>query len=142
MDCLTLRSRQPKMRTLCIKEIKLNRVLTKQEKKEYGKEVGSFLVEKYGKKKYYTPAQVKYASKKSKYDIDWHCWAMCLYTSPNNFRVYHEKIGEVCDYTSMKTEMVSAVTDGVSESWFDFDFDLSWFEWPDISLSDIFDFFD
>jgi len=120
----------------------MSRSLTVEEKRDYGKEVGAFLVQKYGKNKFYTPAQVKYASRKSKYDIDWHCWAMCLFTTPADFKSYHDKIGETCDYTSMKTEMVSAVTGGASDSWFDFDFDLSWFEWPDIELPSIFDFFD
>jgi hypothetical protein len=40
----------------------------------------------------------------------------------------------------MRAEMVSAMTDGASSSWFDID--TSWLEWPDIDLSSIFDFFD
>ena len=67
---------------------------------------------------------------------------MCLYASPGYFNRYHESIGEVCDYTSMKGEMAHAITDGASDSWFDFDFDLSWLEWPDFDVPSIFDIFD
>ena len=109
-----------------------------KDKKAYTKKVGEILVEKYGKKKFYTPAQVKYASNKSGYGFDFHCWAMCIYTSPNDFDSYHQKVGEVCDYKGMRAEMASG-NDGVgADSWFDFD--LSWFDWPD--LSSIFDVFD
>jgi len=112
--------------------------LAPEDKKAYGKEVGEILIKNYGKKKYYTPAQVKKASEQSKYD--WHCWAMCLYTSPTDFDLYHKSIGETCNYAEMKSEMVAAMTDGASSSWFDID--MSWLEWPDIDFSSIFDFFD
>lgn len=72
--------------------------------------------------------------------VDWHCWAMCVYSIAADFNAYHTSIGEICDYASMKSEMTSALTDGVSDSWFDAD--MSWLEWPDIDLSSIFDVFD
>jgi hypothetical protein len=40
----------------------------------------------------------------------------------------------------MKAQMAHAITDGASDSWFDFD--LSWLEWPDFDLPSIFDVFD
>jgi hypothetical protein len=110
------------------------------DKKAYGKAVGEILLKNYGKRRFYSPKQVKTASYKSKYGVDWHCWAMCLYTSPDDFNSYHQSIGETCDYASMKSEMTLALTDGASESWFDID--LSWLEWPDIDFPSIFDFFD
>jgi len=114
--------------------------LAPADKKAYGKAVGEILVKDYGKKKYYSPKEVKRASSNSQYPIDWDCWAMSLYTSPGDFKTYHDAIGESCDYAAMKSEMTSALTDGVSDSWFDMD--LSWLEWPDIELPSIFDFFD
>ena len=114
--------------------------LSPSEKKAYGKEVGEILVRDYGRKQYYSSTQVNTASRKSSRDIDWHCWAMCLYTSPTEFKSYHDSIGEICDYSAMKSEMTSALTDGASDNWFDFE--LSWLEWPDIELPSIFDFFD
>ena len=103
-----------------------NCTLAPTDKKAYGKEVGEILLRRHGKKKFYSPAQVKKASVQSKNDIDWHCWAMCLYTSPADFKSYHESIGEACNYASMKEEMTSALTNGASDSWFDID--LSWLE--------------
>ncbi len=114
--------------------------LSPTDKKAYAKDVGHILVRKHGKQKFYTPNQVKRASADTRYAVDWHCWAMCLYSSPEDFNSYHESIGECCDYSAMKAEMAAALTDGASESWFDFD--LSWLEWPDFDLPSIFDIFD
>lgn len=55
--------------------------------------------------------------------------------------VYHRRIGESCDYIAMKREMAESLVASTTESWFDFDFDLSWIELPSIDWS-IFDFFD
>ena len=114
--------------------------LAPEDKKAYGKEVGEILVKNHGKKKFYSPKEVKTASSQSQFAMDWHCWAMCLYTSPSDFESYHRSVGETCDYGSMKAEMTSALTDGTSESWFDLD--VSWLDWPDIELSSVFDFID
>lgn len=122
------------------KRIMTSCALPPADKKAYGKSVGEELVKTFGKKKYYSPEQVKKASSQTKYDIDWHCWAMCLYTSPSDFDAYHRSIGGSCNYADMKSEMTSALTDGASDSWFDID--LSWLEWPDFDLSSVFDFID
>jgi len=114
--------------------------LAPTDKKAYGKAVGEILVRKHGKRKYYSPQQVKQASAQSRYNVDWDCWAMCLFTSPSDFNAYHAEIGETCDYAAMRAEMTAALTDGASDAWFDFD--LSWLEWPDIDLGSIFDFID
>ena len=113
--------------------------LSPPDKKAYGKKVGEILVGRYGKKKFYSPEQVRKASAESRFDVDWHCWAMCLYSAPDDFQSYHEATGESCDYAAMKAEMTTALTDGASEAWFDID--LSWLDWPDIELPSIFDFF-
>lgn len=118
----------------------MTRALSVSEKKQYAQDVGGILVRKYGRQKYYSPHRVTQASKETKWGIDWHCWAMCLYTSPSSFDQYHESIGEVCDYGSMKSEMALAITDGASDAWFDFD--LSWLDWPDVDLPSIFDVLD
>ena len=65
---------------------------------------------------------------------------MCLYTSPADNKSYHDALGEGFDYSAMKAEMTSALTDGVSDTWFKFD--MSWLEWPDVELPLIFDFSD
>lgn len=104
-------------------------------KKEYITDVGKILVAEHGRKKFYSPEEVKTASKKSKRTdasgIDWHCWAMCTYSSHEDFDAYHELTGETCDYIEMKTEMLSGIASSSSSDWFtlpDLDFDASWLE--------------
>jgi hypothetical protein len=114
--------------------------LAPADKKAYGKEVGEILIRNHGKKQFYSPEQVKKASSQTRYGVDFHCWAMCLFVAPADFDAYHVATGETCDYAAMKAEMTSAMTDGASDAWFDID--LSWLEWPDIELSSVFDFLD
>jgi hypothetical protein len=115
--------------------------LSRSEKKAYGKAVGEILARDYGKQQYYSSSQVHMASREVlKPGFNWHCWAMCLYTSPTEFKSYHDSINETFDYAAMKAEMTSALTDGASNSWFDLE--LSWLEWPDIELPSIYDFID
>ncbi len=110
-----------------------------QNKKEYITDIGKILVKEHGKKKYYKPEEVKKASKKSKYydysEIDWHCWAMSIFSSHSDFDAYHEITGEVCDYMIMKTEMLSGLSKSVATDWLtipDLDFDASWLDFGDI----------
>lgn len=110
------------------------------DKKVFARSVGHELLVKHGKHKYYSREQITSSCRELGYVIDWHCWAMCLFMEPVEFNLYHESIGESCDLLEMKSQMVDAVTDGQSYSWFEMD--LSWLEWPDIDMSDLFDFFD
>ena len=93
----------------------------------------------YGKKKFYKPEEVKKAHQKSKwYDgLDFSCWGMSAYSSHQEFDRYHLEIGEICNYTDMK----STILEGVSmDSSFDLtelsnvDLDASW-----LDLGSIFD---
>lgn len=108
------------------------------DQKLLGKKIGEDLGNHYGKKRYYSRTEVESALQREAFPMDWSCWAFCLYLSPGDFDSYHSSIGETCNYALMKGEMVSALTDGASDSWFDWD--LSWLDWPDIDLSAIFDF--
>lgn len=107
-------------------------------KKEYITDIGKILIEEHGKKKYYKPEEVKKASKKSKYfnssGIDWHCWAMCTFSSHSDFDAYHTLTGEVCDYVEMKSEMLSGLATSVSADWLtipNLDIDASWLDFGD-----------
>lgn len=111
-----------------------------KDKKKLVREVGEKLVAEHGKKKYYQPAQVKKAILDLGYQIDYACWAYCIFTSPEDFRIIHETLGEVCDYVSMKSEVLSALAPG--GSFLDLDIDLSWLDWPDIDLGSVFDWVD
>lgn len=104
-------------------------------KKEYITEIGKILVTDYGKQKYFKPEEVKKASKKTKYydtyGLDWHCWAMSTFSSHTDFDAYHKLTGEVCDYVSMKTEMLCGLSASTSIDWLDIpdlDIDASWLD--------------
>jgi len=101
--------------------------------------VGEELVKRHGKKKYYKTDDIGRAATARGYPIDWVCWAYCIFSSLEDFKSLHEAAGEVCDYASMKAEVLSDLSGG-SFQWPDLD--LSWLEWPDIDLSEIFDWFD
>lgn len=113
-------------------------------KKEYVSEIGKILVENYGKRPYYTPEQVEYANKQTKwynkYQLDFTCWAMSVFSSHNDFDRHHQATGEACDYSEMKTEMLSGMASTNNSSWFDLssvdlpaiDIDASWLDFGDV----------
>ena len=107
------------------------------DKKQYIKDIGQILVEKNGKKKYYKPEEVKKAHKKSKwYDgLDFSCWAMSTFSSHSDFDKHHAETGEICDYTDMKTEMLSGLSVSANTDWTeipDIDIDSSWLDFGDV----------
>ena len=115
--------------------------LKPEDKRAFISDVGKELVQRHGKKKYYKPDDIGRAATARGYAIDIHCWAYCIFSSPEDFRALHEAAGEVCDYLSMKTEVLADLAGGTS-AFSLLDLDLSWLEWPDINLSQIFDWFD
>jgi hypothetical protein len=110
------------------------------DRKKYVSDVGRRLVQAHGKKKHYKPEQVQQAALDGGYQPDIVCWAYCMYVSPGDFAAIHEAAGETCDYAAMKAEVLSDLASG--GSFLGTDIDLSWLEWPDIDLSDVFDWFD
>lgn len=107
------------------------------DKKAYITDIGKILVTDNGKKKYYKPEEVKKAHRKSKwYDgLDFSCWGMSTFSSHSDFDKYHEETGEICDYTEMKTEMLSGLSVSQTSDWTeipDIDIDASWLDFGDI----------
>ncbi len=41
------------------------------------------------------------------YQIDWVCWAYCIFSSPADFKSLHDAAGEACDYAVMKAEVLT-----------------------------------
>ena len=101
--------------------------------------VANDLVKNYGKKKYYTVQEVKNANRRQAIDYDVACWSHAFFNSHADFDEYHKRIGESCDYVSMKKDMLESVGTDADSSWFDFD--LPWIEFPSLDLS-VFDFLD
>ena len=98
--------------------------------------VGNDLVKSYGKKRYYTVREVQHANRRQAIDLDVSCWSHAFFNTRHDFNEHHEKMGEACDYSAMKREMLDSVSSSSDSSWFDFD--SSWLEFPDIDWS-IFD---
>jgi hypothetical protein len=102
------------------------------DKRKYISDLGKILVKDYGKKKYYKPTEVKEAHKKSQWSsFDFSCWGMSTYSSHSDFDSYHQEAGEICDYTSMKAEMLEGIsmTDSVHlTDLADIDLDASWLD--------------
>jgi len=113
--------------------------LRPSDKKAFIGAVGEELVKRHGKKKYYKTDDIGRAATARGYSLDIHCWAYCVFSSPEAFKALHDATGEVCDYVKMKAEVLTDLAGGGFQ-WPDID--LSWLEWPDIDLSGIFDWFD
>lgn len=109
------------------------------DKKKLVDDVGRELVRAHGKQKYYKPAEVKAAATRAGYPIDWHCWAMCVFSDLPDFTAFHQAAGEVCDYAAMRSQVLADLSP--AGSFLPFDLDVSWLEWPDIDLSSLFDWF-
>ncbi len=108
-----------------------------QNKKEFVSEMGRLLVKDYGKKKFYSPEEVKSAYKKSSWHdkVDFACWAMAIFSSHEDFDAYHTMEAETCDYTEMRTDLLAGMCQSPSEDWTsiaDLDIDASWLDFGDV----------
>jgi hypothetical protein len=106
------------------------------DKRKYISDLGKILVKDYGKKKYYKPKEVKKSHEKSQWNnADFSCWGMSTYSSHTDFDEYHQETGEICDYTTMKAEMLEGIslTDSIHLADLpDVDLDASWLDVGDL----------
>ena len=115
--------------------------LAPRDKKAQAKRVGDDLVRHHGKRRFYTVNEVREANRRCDIPLDLGCWSHAMFNTHHDFDKLHDGAGEACDYATMKSQMLESVASADGATWFDFDFDLSWIEFPDIDWS-IFDFFD
>ena len=115
--------------------------LKPKDKKAFVGAVGEELVRRHGKKKYYSTGDITRAVLDRGFSIDISCWAYCIFSTPQDFKAQHDAAGETCDYVAMKSEVLADLAGG-SDAFAWIDLDLSWLEWPDIDLGNIFDWFD
>jgi hypothetical protein len=115
-------------------------VISREEKKKLAQRVGKDLTKRHGQKKFYSVREIGDALRRLDERVDLHCWAYCFFSNATDFAFYHASRGEACDYAAMKADMLDAVSNGASGSWFDPD--LSWLDWPDFDFSGLFDFLD
>ena len=105
------------------------------DKQDYLTQLGRSLVKRYGKKKYYKPKEVKKAKKDTDYsNYDFDCWGLSVFSSREDFTTYHQSTGEDCDYSAMRTTMLSDIagTSFDSISFPDIDLDTSWLDFDNV----------
>jgi hypothetical protein len=73
--------------------------------RSYAKRLGADLRKRYGKRKNYTSGQVKRTAELGGYNLDYLCYALCMYCSLGEFSDYHRATGEACDYAAMRSEV-------------------------------------
>lgn len=103
--------------------------------KKYISDIGRELVRSHGKKKNYSPREVRSAADRLGYP-DFSCWGMSFYCSPSDFKAHHEATGEACDYAEMKTELLHDLGSTATDSSL-FNLDFSWLELPSLNLPDL-----
>ena len=114
--------------------------LKQDDKKAFIGKVGNDLVRTHGKQSYYKPIDIRRSAERGGFPADIHCWAYCIFSSPQDFKALHDAAGEIRDYSAMRAKVLTEFANGVSFSIFYID--LSWLEWPDIDLFSVFDGFD
>ena len=115
--------------------------LSPADKQRQVKVVGEDLMKHHGKRRFYSTAQVRAANERCGIHIDYVCWSYAVFGTHYDFDRLHAGVGGACDYLAMKRDMLESVATDATSGWFDFDFDLSWIDFPDIDWS-IFDVFD
>jgi len=102
--------------------------------------VGEKLVERRGKKKYYTRTEIDEVVGVILEGVvtsaDWSSWAYSIFTDRQTFNAIRKKSGATGDYDAMRSEVLTELS--ANDSFLPIDLDLSWLEWPDIDLGDIF----
>ncbi len=111
-----------------------------RDKRAFGKAVGDQLLKRHGKKRSYDLYEIADVIDFLELPFDLARWAYAAFAAPEDIKAYQALTRETFDYTAMKSEMFSAMTEGASDTWFDFD--MSWLEWPDFDFGSLFDFFD
>ncbi|MBF2001696.1 MAG: hypothetical protein IGS50_13360 [Synechococcales cyanobacterium C42_A2020_086] len=75
--------------------------------RNYAKKLGPQLRKRYGASRYYTPEQVKATVRACGLNLDWVCYALCMYCDRDSFIQYHFNVGEACDYGAMQSEVAA-----------------------------------
>jgi hypothetical protein len=63
------------------------------------------LAKDYGKAKTYTPEQVKRTIERSGLSVSDACYGIAMFSSRESFELYHQEIGESCDYDAIRSEI-------------------------------------
>lgn len=69
------------------------------------RKVGPSLERLYGRKRHYSPDEVRLAGRDVGAPIDFLCYAYCIYCTRADFDCHHQQTGEQCVYDSMRAEV-------------------------------------
>lgn len=83
--------------------------------RSYLSTLGPALREKHGRKRHYSPAQVRETALDRGLSIDYMCWAYVLHCSGPDFDRIHAAAGEVCDYAGMRAAIGMAFLAGKTD---------------------------
>jgi hypothetical protein len=67
--------------------------------------VGPSLKRRYGRKRHYSPEEVRRAGRDVGAPTDYFCYAYSIYCSREDFDHHHQETGEHCNYDSMRAEV-------------------------------------
>lgn len=106
-------------------------------KKAYATKLAPQLIKDHGKKKRYTPEEIRESAMTAELNIDYICWGYVMFLDQPTFDLLHQQSGEDCDFVGMHTEIGGYVQEAFSSSsWLPINFDWSAFnpsswDWPD-----------
>jgi uncharacterized membrane protein YgcG len=90
----------------------MHRMLTALKKRlairSYVRKLGPALQRRYGRKRYYTPEEVRRAARDTGVNTDYLFYGYSLYCSRGAFDEHHRETGEHCDYDAMRAEVGAA----------------------------------
>jgi hypothetical protein len=80
--------------------------------RSYAKRLGGQLRKRYGRRKVYTPAQVRRTAEQGGFNLTYLCYAYCIYCDRAAFVDHHRATGEACDFDVMRSEVAGRFFDG------------------------------
>jgi hypothetical protein len=73
--------------------------------KAYVKKLPGLLVKDYGRLSHYNPLQVRRTIERAGLDTTYACYAIAMFSTPEDFAQFHMGTGESCDYDVMRGEL-------------------------------------
>ena len=90
-------------------------IKTRKSIKSYVRNLPGLLAKDYGKAKQYTPKQIRSTIERNGLYVAHACFAIAMFSTQKDFEDYHQEIGEICDYESMREEIGDTCFNGNSQ---------------------------
>ena len=79
--------------------------------RSYRRKLAPKLVERYGRSRHYSVAQVRVTAEQLGLNMDFLCYAYAGFCEREAFDEHHAALGEVCDFVTMREEVSAALHD-------------------------------